>query len=465
MNVTSKRRPCLGGLLARLLPAFLLAFSVARLAAATTAQVSPEDDHGAALAEFYLEPYLTTGNFSGSILVARGGKVLLERAYGFADIENERPNTPDTSFYLASTSRIFTSAAILLLEQAGKLSVSDPLSKHLPGWPRGDEITIHHLLTLSAGFPNVNELPGYPLWSLSHQTPESLCAKFRDLPLEFAPGARSVHSNSNYNVLALLIEKLSGRTYGDFLEDEFFGPLEMTRSAHDADSSQVIEHRALGYRPTGLAELSPHRGLQWSVKTGNGSIYSTTRDLYRFDRMLAEGSILNEESVEKLFTEYYPKNGYGWFLLRRFDAKEASVTGRSPGFGSSWRRLLEPDVTVIVLGNIYNGLPGTIARDLLSLTMREMPPIPSIGPDPPDPVLLAAALGTYQFGPNFYKANASVQLHAQDGHLFDGQSWLIPAGETTFIHRTYWSTLTFERDDDGEVTRLHYDGHVGEKVR
>lgn len=460
MHVTSKHRLRPRGLPAPLLSALLLA----GLPAGATAQ-APADDHAAALVDAYLEPYLTTGNFSGSILVARGGQVLFAHGYGFADIENERPNTPDTSFYLASTSRIFTSAAILLLEQAGKLSVSDPLSKHLPDWPRGDEITIHYLLTLSAGFPNINELPGYPLWSHSPQTPESLCAKFRDLPLEFAPGARSVHSNSNYNVLALLVEKLSGRTYGEFLEEEFFRPLEMTRTGHDADSSQVVEHRALGYRPTGLAELRPHGGLQWSVKTGNGSIYSTVKDLYRFDRMLVEGSILNEETVEKLFTEYYPQNGYGWFLGSRFGAREVSITGRSPGFGSSWRRLVEPDVTVIVLGNIYNGLPGTIASDLLSLAMREVPPPSPIRADPPDPELLAAAVGTYQFGPDFYKANGSVVLHARDGHLFDGESWLIPSGEATFIHRTYWSTLTFERDEGGEVTRLLYDGFVGERVR
>lgn len=437
---------------------------LAPTSAAVQEQV-PVDAHAAALVDAYLEPYLSTGNFSGSILVARGGRILFSRGYGLADVENERPNEPDTSFYLASTSRIFTSAAILLLEQAGELSVSDPLSKHLPGWPRGDEITIHHLLTLSAGFPNINELGGYALWSLSPQTPEDLCAKFRDLPLEFEPGARSVHSNSNYNVLALLIEELSGLTYGEFLEKELFEPLGMTRTAHDADSTRAVAHRALGYRPTGIAELVPHGGLQWSVKTGNGSIYSTVEDLYRFDRMLVEGSILNEETVAKLFTEYYPKNGYGWFLLSRFGAKEVSITGRSPGFGSSWRRLIEPDVTVIVLGNIYNGLPGTISRDLLSLAMRKVPEPSPIRADPPDPQLLADVVGTYQFGPDFYRANGSVRLHAQDGHLFDRDSWLIPAGEATFTHRTYWSTLRFERDHDGEVSRLVYDGFVGEKVR
>jgi CubicO group peptidase (beta-lactamase class C family) len=421
--------------------------------------------HAADLVDAYIEPYLATGNFSGSILVARGGSVLFEGGYGLADRETGRPNTPDTSFYLASTSRVFTSAAIMLLEQAGELSVSDPLSRFLPDWPRGDEITIHHLLTLSAGFPNVNELPGYVLWSREPQTPASLCGRFRDLPLEFPPGTLSVHSNSNYNVLALLIEEISGKSYGDFLQEELFEPLGMTRTAHDADSSVEVEHRAEGYRPVGLAELEPHGGIQWSVKTGNGSIYSTVRDLYRFDRMLVEGTILHEETVAKLFAEYYPDNGYGWFVGKRFGANEVSITGRSPGFGSSWRRLVEPDLTVVVLGNIYNGVPGTIAQDLLEIAMRQGMPMATISREAPDPELLAELVGDYRFGPDFYAANATVSLHAQQGHLFDGGSWLIPAGGTTFIHRTYWSTLTFERDEAGAVAQLRYDAYTGEKVR
>ena len=413
----------------------------------------------------YLKPYLDTGNFSGSILVARKGEIVFSKGYGFADIADQTPNGPHTSYYLASTSRIFTSAAILLLEQQGKLSIEDPLSKHLPDWPRGDEIKIHHLLTLSAGFPNINELRGYSSWSQTSQTPASLCEKFRDLPLEFEPGARSVHSNSNYNVLALLIEKLSGRTYGEFLEQEFFAPLGMTHTAHDDDSDRVVDHRAQGYRPVGLAELRPDASLNWSVKTGNGSIYSTVEDLYRFDRMLVAKSLLDDASVAKLFTEHFPSNGYGWFVGERFGTIEVSIGGRSPGFGSSWQRSVDADVTVIVLGNIYNGLPSTIASQLLAMELGEQVAPSPLRADPPDPALLAEVVGSYQFGPDFYRSNAKIEFYEWNGHLFNAGSWLIPAGEMTFIHRIYWSTLTFQRDESGEVHRLQYDDFVGAKVR
>jgi CubicO group peptidase (beta-lactamase class C family) len=413
----------------------------------------------------YLTPYLETGNFSGSILVAMGGEVLFSKAYGMADMESGVPNEPGTSYYLASTSRIFTSAAILLLEQQGKLSVDDPLSKYLPDWPRGDEIKIHHLLTLSAGFPNINELLGYSRWSQEPQTPRSLCEKFRDLPLEFDPGTRPVHSNSNYNVLALLIEEISQLSYGAFLEREFFAPLGMTSTAHDADSAIVVENRARGYRPVGLAEVQPHPGPHWSVKTGNGSIYSTTEDLYRFDRMLVEKSILGEAAVAKLFTEHFPGHGYGWFANEKDGETVLSVGGRSPGFGSSWQRSVNADLTVIVLGNLYNGVPTTLATTLRRLALRQEVPLPPMRAEAPDPAIVAEAVGSYRFGPDFYRANATVTLHERDGHLFDGDSWLIPAGERTFLHRTYWSTLTFEEVEAGRAKRLTYDDFVGTRIR
>lgn len=411
----------------------------------------------------YLKPYLDTGNFSGSVLVARQGKIYLSKGYGYSNREQRVPNEARTVFHLASLSRIFTSAAILLLEQQGKLSVEDKLSKHLPNWPRGDEITIHHLLTLSAGFPNINAIPGYEAWSKSRQTPATLCEKFRDLPLEFPPGTKSVHSNSNYNVLALLIEKLSNRTYGEFLKQELFAPLGMAQTAHDDHSERSVSHEALGYKPMGLARMSKMATPDWSVKTGNGSIYSTTEDLYKFDRMLVEKALLNEASVAKLFMEHFPHNGYGWFVRKRFGRTAVSINGRSPGFGSSWLRSVGPDVTVIVLGNLYNGVPTQIGRDLLAMTLGDddVDPI-SLSRETLDPSLLAAIVGAYQFGPEFYNPNAILSFHVQDGHLFDGDSdWMIPAGGMKFVHRVYWSGLEFRRDESGRVVELQYDSFVG----
>lgn len=409
-----------------------------------------------------VEPYLATGNFSGSVLVARKGKILLSKGYGFSDRKKQVPNGPQTVFHLASVSRIFTSAAIMLLEQKGKLSVDDTLSTHLPDWPRGDEITIHHLLTLSAGFPNINSLPGYGAWSKSPQTAASLCEKFRDLSLEFPPGTRSVHSNSNYNALALLIEKCSGLTYGEFLTRELFAPLGMIQTAHDDHSERAVPHEAIGYIPVGLAEMEVMETPDWSVKTGNGSIYSTTKDLYRFDRMLANRTLLDGASITKLFKQHFPLHGYGWFVRDNPDTKLVSISGRSPGFAAAWVRSVDPDVTVIVLGNMYNNVPYEINRDLRAMTHDEPVDPRPLSPDPPSPSLLADIIGSYKFGPEFYRPDGTVRFHVKDGHLFDGSSaWMIPAGGMNFVHRVYWSDLKFRRDASGKVVDLKYDNFVG----
>lgn len=415
--------------------------------------------------ERYLEPYLRTGNFSGAVLIARRDTVLLSRGYGLADSETGDVNTPETVFHLASVSRIFTSAAILLLEQRGLLSVEDPISRHLPDWPRGDEITIHHLLSLSSGLPNINSLPGYGRWQATRQTPSTLAAKFRDLPLEYVPGTRSEHSNSNYVLLALLVERISGRPFGDFLEEWLFAPLGMRSTAHHGKANEEVARGAIGYTPVGLAEMRPTPVIDWSVKAGHGSVYSTVSDLYRFDRALAKASLLDEEMVSKLLTEHFPSNGYGWFVGERFGAQLVYINGRSPGFGAYWGRSVEEDVTVIVLGNLYSSAPNTIAEDLLALTLGASYEVPTIQFEPPDPELLAEVAGSYQFGPEFYRPNGTVAFHVRDGHLFNGRDWVMPstAGPLHFVHRIYWSDLEFRRDTSGRVTELLYDDYVGHR--
>lgn len=415
--------------------------------------------------EAYLEPFVATNNFSGSVLIAQKGEVLLSRGYGYADVAREVPNTPHSVFHLASVSRQFTSAAILLLQQRGFLSVDDPLSKYLPDWPRGDEITIHHLLTLSAGFPNINSISGYDALLRRPQTPATLAGRFQNLPLEFEPGSTTVHSNSNYVVLALLVETISGMSFGDFLRDDLFLPLGMSRTAHHVDADAPIPDEAIGYSLVGLSELEPAREIDWSGKAGHGSIYATTEDLYRFDRALVEGSLLNDASVAALFTEHFPRNGYGWFVGERFGSREVYLNGRSPGFGTYWGRSVNEDVTVIVLGNLYSSMPNTIGRDLLALALGQPTEAATLKIDAPNPELLDAIVGSYEFGPDFYRPNGSVSFQVRDGHLFNRGDWVMPTegDELHFVHRRYGSDLVFVRGDDGHIVELHYDEYVGRK--
>ncbi len=447
---------------ARLVMAAALAWAV--LVAPPADGAAGDGDRLGESVDRYIEPYVATGSFSGSILIARRGEVLFRGAYGFANLEHQVPNTPRTVYHLASVSRIFTCAAILVLEQRGKLRVDDPVGRHLAGYPRGDAITLHHLLTGASGIPNVNDLEGYDLWSTQPQTPSTLVEKFRDLPLEFEPGERSVHSNSNYALLALVIETVSGKSYGDFLRDELFAPLGMERTGHDGDPSALIPDRASGYAPVGRAALVNAPTLDWSVKTGNGSLYSTVEDLYRWDRALVSGALLSPAAVEKTFTDHVEHNGYGWFVRERFGTREVHINGRSPGFGSYWGRSLGHDVTVIVLGNIYNSQPTTIGRDLIAMALDEPFEPPRISAAKVGSEALREVVGSYRFGPDYYSPNREVTLRDEDGDLFIDWGWLMPAGEGRFLDRLYGGEVEFRRDADGRVVEMLYDGFVGKRV-
>src|SRR5258706_11917690 len=164
--------------------------------------------------EAYLHPFADTGNFTGVVLVARKGRILLERAYGMANYELQVPNSTATRFHIASVSKPFTAMAILQLEERGRLSVGDPVSRFVPDFPNGDRITLEHLLTHTSGIPNVNDLPDYDTFARSPHTVEQLVAKFASLPLDFQPGSDYHYSNSNYNLLALILEKVTEKNYG-----------------------------------------------------------------------------------------------------------------------------------------------------------------------------------------------------------------------------------------------------------
>src|ERR1700693_3558847 len=195
----------------------------------------------AAKTDAYIRPFVESENFPGAILVARGDEILFSKAYGMANYELKVPNTPRQRFHLASLTKMFTAAAVLLLEEQGKLSTSDTVAKFLPDYPNGDKVLLEHLLTHTAGVPNADFTEGE---GRVRYTTEQLVAKFKSRPLDFEPGSRTRYSNSNYNLLAYIVEKVSGRSYGDFLKAAIFDRLGMKSTFHDGDASALIEDRA-----------------------------------------------------------------------------------------------------------------------------------------------------------------------------------------------------------------------------
>jgi CubicO group peptidase (beta-lactamase class C family) len=201
---------------------------IALLLASLPTTIAAQDSTGRTLeqrVDRFVRPYVASNNFTGVILVRRGGRVQLNKGYGMANYELSVPNSGSSRLHIASVTKAFTAAAVLLLAERGKLKLDDPVSRHLPDYPQGDLIRIKHLLEHTAGIPN---LGSGATWEREERLPhstEQLVGLFKDLPLDFEPGSETRYSNSNYNLLTLILEKLSGQEYESFLQDNIFTPL------------------------------------------------------------------------------------------------------------------------------------------------------------------------------------------------------------------------------------------------
>lgn len=441
-----------------LLFAFLVAISASGQMAPPTMAVHDPDMQ--AKVDAYLQPYLDGNNFSGAVFIAKKGKVVVSKGYGMANYELGVPNTPQIKFHIASVSKPFTATAIMILQEREFLSVNDPLTRFIPDYPNGDRITLHHLLTHTSGILNVNEFPDYDQKSKFPHTPGELVEMFKHKPLEFQPGERYSYSNSNYNLLAFIIEKVSRQGYGEFLKENIFAPLDMRNTGHDGRAAAILENRASGYVPAGASSLENAPYLDWSIKTGNGSLYSTVEDLSKFDRALYTEKILKKASLEKMFAESRG-NSYGWFVRKRFSRKVTAANGRSPGFTASLERFVDDDVCVIVLSNTYSTVAQTpIAADLAAIVLTEKYAVPmAIRPVKVNPKILEAYVGRYEFGVDFFRPGAVVAIRRQDDHLLMDwgggfQGALVPVSEAEFLDRNFWARVTFAKGQKGELAQL-----------
>lgn len=418
----------------------------------------------------YLEPLLRTNNFAGVVLIARGDTIIFEQGYGLANVEMQTPHTARTRFHIASVSKPFTSAAIMLLAEKGQIDLDAPLTAILPDYPNGERLTVHHLLTHTSGIPNINDFPDFTDFQRRPQTTASLVAHFKGRPLESEPGAEFSYSNSNYNLLAHIIEVVAGQTYGDFLRREVFSRLAMTGTGHPVSANEIVSGLADGYAPEGDLGLERAAYLDWSVKTGNGSLYSDAAGLLRFFRAIHSGELLNDASRAATFTPHTPNVGYGWFMTRANNRDIHHINGRSPGWAAQADYYPADEVTVIVLSNLYVSVTTPIARAVGAIYFGEpherMPELS--GRLPADRT--APLLGVYQFGPDYYVPNAAIRVTDAAGlsgeyttHDYPAFAF-VPTGGNTFLVRPFWISAEFSIGPAGEADALLIDGLRGVRV-
>jgi CubicO group peptidase (beta-lactamase class C family) len=308
-----------------------------------------------------MEKYAEYGQFSGSVLVAEHGKVIYKSGFNLANREWRTHNEPDTKHRLGSITKQFTAMLILQLAEQGKLKLDVPVSTYLPDYPKeqGGKITLHHLLTHSSGIPNYTSFPDFPKIMGRSHTPAELLKLSADLPLEFEPGSRFSYSNSGYILLGYIIEKVSGKTYEQCLQDQIFTPLKMTETGLDHHET-VMPKRASGYNKNGNSYTNA-RYIDMSVPFAAGALYSTVDDLYLWDQALHTNVLLSEKSKDLYFGKHIMAGpgyyGYGWniYSLVSLRTNESRVItehgGGINGFNTVISRIPSDKNLVVLLNN------------------------------------------------------------------------------------------------------------------
>lgn len=399
----------------------------------------------------YIQAYVRNGDFTGSVLVAKDGHVLFRKSYGFANTEWKVPNSENTKFHIASITKTFTAAAIVILEQQGKLKFSDPLSKYVPGYLNGDRITIEEMLMHSSGLPDYYSLPEYATKKYDRVTLPDLIAWVKNKPLDFLPGSKSSYSNTGYGFLAYVIEQVSGKPYDEFVDNELLKPAGMKDTGTFRDDG-LISNRASGYQPA--LEESGLRNAPFYDKTilaGSGSLYSTTGDLYLWVQAIQRG---------RFFTMRRLAHPYGWGEREtKTRHKYIEQSGRAPGFASHLSIFPDDDLSVIVLGNLEDAAVNVMADDLAKLALGE-----NANPPEPRPRKTDSArrpedyAGTYEVNPAFL---LDVRAHGPDLYLRGtGGDYLPlePLGKESFFYRQLYVKVDFKRDKSGKIEALLWNG-------
>jgi CubicO group peptidase (beta-lactamase class C family) len=402
--------------------------------------------------EEVVQSYVRDKSFMGTVLVARGADVLLNKGFGSANLEWDIPNTPTTKFRLGSITKQFTAASILLLEERGKLKLEDPIKKYVTDAPAAwDGITIFNLLTHSSGIPNFTSLPDYDSLKLRDTPIAKTVVTVRDKPLDFPPGEKMSYSNSGYLVLGYVIEQVAGTSYQKFVTDNIFTPLGMKDSGYDSNTA-VIPRRAAGYTPSPGGPVNAGY-IHMSIPHGAGALYSTTEDLLRWEQGLFGGKVISPASLQKMTTAN--KNDYALGVVVRTEngRKVVQHGGGIDGFNTALAYYPDTRTTVAVLANINGPAPDRMAGQLGALAHGEAVVLTSerktidLAPD-----ALAKYAGVYAVRPG---VDLTVTLDGKQLMVqLTGQPAfpLFPESTTRFFLRAVEATIDFTVDAGGAVT-------------
>lgn len=412
-----------------------------------------------------IAPFFKADAPGATVIVVKDGKPVLRKAYGMADTAKGVKMTPEMAMRLGSITKQFTAAAILLLQEEGKLSVDDDITKHLPDYPgKGKKITIEHLLTHTSGIPSYTGKSGYVQTMAQDMTVAQMIDSFKNDPLEFEPGSRYRYNNSGYFLLGAIIEKISGQSYAGFLEQRIFKPLGMHDTYYEGLGNSKAPVAAGHSR--GEKGFGPARPLSMTQPYAAGALVSTVDDLARWDAAIGAGRLLKPASWQRAFMPYRLSDGkateygYGWDIDKLQGETAIGHGGAINGFATYALRFPDQKAYVVVLANSDSGPanPAVVARKAAGIAIGK--PYREFKEVALDHAALDAVTGTYEVE----KGVQRVFRRSGDGLVMQrsgrppvplkaasGNAFFIPEGLEWF---------EFQRDTAGKVTAvtLHQDG-------
>jgi D-alanyl-D-alanine carboxypeptidase len=400
-----------------------------------------------------------------AVIVVTDGEVIFRKGQGIANLELDVRIKPDMVFRLGSITKQFTAVAILMLAEQGKLDLDDSISKFLPDYPTHDYlITVKHLLTHTSGIKSYTSMPEWPpLWRKDF-TVQELIDFFKYQPMESAPGKRWAYNNSGYILLGAIIEKASGQTYEQFLQQNIFEPVGMKQSYYD-NSSRIIHRRVAGYDKSSEG-FTNAAYLSMTQPYAAGALASTVDDLVLWDSALYTEQLLKQETLKQAHISHqltdgsFTAYGYGWEISEYAGHPLIEHGGGIHGFRTRAIRMPDDRVFVAVLSNNGGTDPGFLAFKIAALVIGQ--PY-----NEPTPVELQPEVLTLYEG--FYEINAPEKIHItrKNNQLFFqyGENplvELVPLSHNQFFFKDMsLNRLLFVSDADKVVVAVELHGRSG----
>ncbi len=421
-----------------------------------------------------LDEYLISANkfhkFNGSALIAQHGKILLQKSYGYKIFAKHVLNDNNTIYQIGSITKQFTATVILKLQEEGKLSLKDNLNKYFPEFKYAGKITLENLLAHTSGIYNyTNDIDAEDSAIVCNPINKKLVTDilFRHKPA-FKPGIQFQYSNSNYYLLGLIIEKVTGKSYEQNVRDIIFTPLQMDHSLFDFKNSPDT-NIATGYRTINDTSQIEATAYRWdsTVSYAAGAIFSTTSDIYKWAKAICSKKILSADSWQEALMPRLQHYGYGWYIDSLYGHKTIAHGGGIPGFTAYLCYYTDEDITIILLTNEgwFNEGLATINSTLSAILFQQPYELfqKQVFVELPSETL-KKYIGRYDFDKKHHVyitlENGTLQMEAPQGGL--PKSPLFAQDETNFYLKIIDARIEFVKDAAGNITELisHYNDKI-----